>query len=107
MSENEKDLIDKQTDDFEAAISEGIKETTMQHVKQYGSSNAMAICVSLGRVFAASLAAMTKNFPKKEKQTVHRWFFENIKEEIDFLIEEVDTDSIDLNEILNVNKRAS
>ena len=105
MKKDEGKMLEKQADDFEAAISKGIKETTMQHVQLYGHTSAMAISVSLARTFAASLAVLTQEFPKKERKRVREWFFESIKEEALQLDE--DMASQDLSETLNVNKQPS
>jgi hypothetical protein len=88
IKEGEEKLVDKQVDEYEAALSQAIKDTTMQQVKRYGHANAMAISVSLARSFAASLAVLTSNFSEEEEKKIHNWFFECIKEEVLHLKEE-------------------
>ncbi len=105
MKKEEGKMLEKQADDFEAAITKGIKETTMQHVKRYGRTSAMAISVSLARSFAASMAVLTQEFPKKERKKVLDWFFENIKEEALQLDDDIAPK--DLSEALSVNKQPS
>ena len=58
MKKEDEGLIDKQVDEFEAALSQAVKDISMQQVKRYGQVNAMAISVSLARSFAASLAVL-------------------------------------------------
>ena len=65
MKKEDEGLIDKQVDEFEAALSQAVKDISMQQVKRYGQVNAMAISVSLARSFAASLAVLTSNFSPK------------------------------------------
>ena len=44
MKKEEGKMLEKQADDFEAAITKGIKETTMQHVKRYGRTSSLVCC---------------------------------------------------------------
>ena len=57
------------------------------------------------RSFAASMAVLTQEFPKKERKKVLDWFFENIKEEALQLDEDIAPK--DLSEALSVNKQPS
>ena len=105
MKKEDEGLIDKQVDEFEAALSQAVKDISMQQVKRYGQVNAMAISVSLARSFAASLAVLTSKFSKKEEEKVHKWFFNCIEEEAHRLKEE--TFPSDPFEDLNTNKKPS
>ena len=105
MKKEDEGLIDKQVDEFEAALSQAVKDISMQQVKRYGQVNAMAISVSLARSFAASLAVLTSKFSKKEEEKVHKWFFNCIEEEAHRLKDE--TFPSDPFEDLNTNKKPS
>ena len=105
MKKEDEGLIDKQVDEFEAALSQADKDISMQQVKRYGQVNAMAIAVSLARSFAASLAVLTSKFSKKEEEKVHKWFFNCIEEEAHRLKEE--TFPSDPFEDLDTNKKPS
>ena len=105
MKKEDEGLIDKQVDEFEAALSQAVKDISMQQVKRYGQVNAMSIAVSLARSFAASLAVLTSKFSKKEEEKVHKWFFNCIEEEAHRLKEE--TFPSDPFEDLDTNKKPS
>ena len=105
MKKEDEGLIDKQVDEFEAALSQAVKDISMQQVKRYGQVNAMAISVSLARSFATSLAVLTSKFSEEEEKKIHNWFFECIKEEVLHLKEEAL--STNLFEDLKDNKRPS
>ena len=58
---NKEEIMDKQAEEFENAISKVVKETTEKCIEIYGQVNAMAISASLARTFAASMAVLTKD----------------------------------------------
>ena len=104
---NEDEIMDKQAEAFETAISKIVKETTEKCIELYGKVNAMAISVSLARTFAASLAVLTKDFPPKDEKRITNMFFETIVEEMLHLKKEMNESPEEFDEIFNKNTRPS
>ncbi len=75
----ENEILRKQVEEFQTAISKAIKDMSMQHIKRYGYVEAIATSVSLARSLSASLAVLTRDLSKKEEKEVHNWFFECIE----------------------------
>ena len=98
---NKEEIMDKQAEEFENAISKVVKETTEKCIEIYGQVNAMAISASLARTFAASMAVLTKDLPQKDEKRITNMFFETIVEEMHHLKKEMNESPKELFEIIN------